>query len=69
MHSGNKLTFIDIKVGICEIDLHTKKINVIVPKPSWVKFLNSFVIATDGKIYFTDTSYKYDENNYYMDFF
>lgn len=65
------LYFVDLRAGMCRLNLLTKEIEVLTNGYRGVpfNFIDNFDIAADGKIYITDASIKYPQDNYFMDLF
>ncbi|KAK3103508.1 hypothetical protein FSP39_019724, partial [Pinctada imbricata] len=66
---NNSLVFIDSYSGLQEVNVHTGEIKTHISKNEGVNnvpfyFLNALDITRDGKIYFTDSSLKWDRRNY-----
>lgn len=60
--------FMDVEVGICKFDSSTGQLQVLVDSKDY-KFLDSFAMAKDGKIYFTEASSKYTLEDHIYDIF
>jgi len=70
IHPTRKTLFIADTLGLLELDLKTKTLNVVLKdyQGSPIIFANSIAISQEGIIYFTDSSTKYPRSRVLLDF-